>query len=64
MADTTVHTIQAAIHIQADHIEGRQDLHTVHRVRHTVLQADRIRIILEDHIIQVVAVAAEAVRAF
>jgi hypothetical protein len=65
VADITVHTIQAAIHIQADHIEGRQDLHTVHRVRHTVLQADRIRIILEDHIIPVVAaVAAEAVRAF
>lgn len=36
MADTTVRTIQAAIHIQADLTEGRQDLHPVHRVRHIV----------------------------
>jgi hypothetical protein len=47
VADTTVPTIQAAIHI----------IPAVHR---TVLQADHIRIILEDHIIPVVAAAADA----
>jgi hypothetical protein len=47
VADTTVHTIQAAIHI-------------IPAVHLTVHQADRIRIIQADHAIPAAVVAADA----